>query len=260
MARGTGPKRNPNKITIGDGSIRDLAYWLMGGDVTVKRGKKTVSSSEAREEMSTYTQFGNRSIKDAYNPLKDYKGKYKPREESTPSMLSQDIGEGRASGVNPQNIGNRFNPNPMYSRVSNQNPELNRQTYERPKYGPPSTYRSPSRARVNIPRAYSGNQTPISTNNMVAPPSINMPDKIISRDNMNRPIYPEARAIMEEKGTFPSTNPIQQRDKTFGDDFGAGFNMGGYVQPKKKKKKKKMYGGKMKKYAKGGGIRKPKYS
>jgi hypothetical protein len=65
---------------------------------------------------------------------------------------------------------------------------------------------------------------------------------------------------MEEKGTFPSTNPIQQRDKTFGDDFGAGFNMGGYVQPKKKKKKKKMYGGKMKKYAKGGGIRKPKYS
>ena len=38
------------------------------------------------------------------------------------------------------------------------------------------------------------------------------------------------------------------------------FNMGGYVQPKKKKKKKKMYGGKMKKYAKGGGIRKPKYS
>ena len=31
-------------------------------------------------------------------------------------------------------------------------------------------------------------------------------------------------------------------------------------KPKKKKKKKKMYGGKMKKYAKGGGIRKPKYS
>jgi len=35
--------------------------------------------------------------------------------------------------------------------------------------------------------------------------------------------------------------------------------MGGPV--KKKKKKKRMgYGGKMKKYAKGGGIRKPKYS
>ena len=43
-------------------------------------------------------------------------------------------------------------------------------------------------------------------------------------------------------------------------EIGAGFNMGGYVQPKKKKKKKKMYGGKMKKYAKGGGIRKPRYS
>ncbi len=39
---------------------------------------------------------------------------------------------------------------------------------------------------------------------------------------------------------------------------GGGMAYGGV--PKKKKKKKKMYGGKMKKYAKGGGIRKPKYS
>ena len=37
------------------------------------------------------------------------------------------------------------------------------------------------------------------------------------------------------------------------------FYGGGKVHSKKKKKKK-MYGGKMKKYAKGGGIRKPKYS
>ena len=38
------------------------------------------------------------------------------------------------------------------------------------------------------------------------------------------------------------------------------MNMGGYVQPKKKKKRRMGHGGKMKKYAKGGGIRKPKYS
>ena len=33
MARGTGPKRNPNKITIGDGSISDLIKFLVGEDI-----------------------------------------------------------------------------------------------------------------------------------------------------------------------------------------------------------------------------------
>tara|TARA_R110002110_G_scaffold263503_1_gene479213 strand:- start:420 stop:1193 length:774 start_codon:yes stop_codon:yes gene_type:complete len=46
---------------------------------------------------------------------------------------------------------------------------------------------------------------------------------------------------------------------TGGFEAGQAFYGGGKVHTKKKRKKK-MYGGKMKKYAKGGGIRKPKYS
>ena len=49
--RGTGPKPNKNKVTIGDGSIRDLAYWLMGGDVSVKRGKHVVPTSDIKKAV-----------------------------------------------------------------------------------------------------------------------------------------------------------------------------------------------------------------
>ena len=54
--RGTGPssaKNQPRKITIGDGSIRDLVYFLMGGDVDTKRGRKKVSSGDVRNEVQS---------------------------------------------------------------------------------------------------------------------------------------------------------------------------------------------------------------
>ena len=50
---------------------------------------------------------------------------------------------------------------------------------------------------------------------------------------------------------------IPEGDQFFGDEYGAGASMGGPV--KRRKKKAKGHGGKIKRYAKGGGIRRAKY-
>ena len=60
--------------------------------------------------------------------------------------------------------------------------------------------------------------------------------------------------VWEYEGLYEGNRDI---DEVFGDTYGAGFYMGG---PVRKRRKKRKSGGKVKKYAKGGGIRKPKYS
>ena len=212
----------PSKITIGDGSIRDLAYWLMGGDVSVKKGRKKVSSDSVREETKNIIPTILKESKvrrdedkygPAYNPLTDYSGKY-----SQGQMAEPDQREYESSP--------RGYSNPYANKVS-----------------PPDRRAMYGRAAPQASQPIMDNPfTPVS------------PDR--PRPLMNQ--YKNPR--IQQEGEF-GPSPEQPRDEAFGDDFGAGFNMGGYVQPKKKKKKKKMmYGGKMKKYAKGGGIRKAKYS
>ena len=205
----------PPKITIGDGSIRDLAYWLMGGDVSTKRGKKKVSSSEVRAEVTSLA----RAQMEGNSPyVPDYAAREKAFDETV---------------------------------------QRNRSEPDQREYGPsPRGYSNPYANKVSPPdrRAMYGRATP------QAQPVIDNPFTPVSPDRPRPLMNQYKNPRIQQEGEF-GPSPEQPRDETFGDDFGAGFNMGGYVQPKKKKKKKKMmYGGKMKKYAKGGGVRKPKYS
>jgi len=86
------------------------------------------------------------------------------------------------------------------------------------------------------------------------PSSPTMPDR-------SKPI---SMPPMPDRIEGPPPRPVNLRSikevspDTGGFEPGMSFYGGGKVHSKKKKKK--MYGGKMKKYAKGGGIRKPKYS
>tara|TARA_R110000796_G_scaffold3584_3_gene13888 strand:- start:217 stop:891 length:675 start_codon:yes stop_codon:yes gene_type:complete len=217
--RGTGPsnaKNQPNKITIGDGSIRDLAYWLMGGDVSTKRGKKKVSSNEVRAEVTSLA----RAQMEGNSPyVPDYAAREKAFDETV---------------------------------------QRNRSEPDQREYGPsPRGYSNPYANKVSPPdrRAMYGRAAPQATQ-----PIMDNPFTPVSPDRPRPLMNQYKNPRIQQEGEF-GPSPEQPRDEAFGDDFGAGFNMGGYVQPKKKKKKKKMmYGGKMKKYAKGGGIRKAKYS
>ena len=209
----------PPKITIGDGSVRDLAYWLMGGDVTVKRGKKKANSNTVREEfretiptilkeysgkyspemteMRSKIRSNTERYGPAYNPLTDYTGKYSPSRNDnlspyTSSRINRSISQG---------------PRPSYGPV--QSVPLMEPNYERRKAIPDQKVEDFGGLYQN-PDAYAGDPE-FDYDIMMTPP-------------------------------------------------GGGMAYGGMVSAPKKRKKKRMYGGKMKKYAKGGGIRKPKYS
>ena len=242
MARGTGPKRNPNKITIGDGSIRDLAYWLMGGDLPVKRGRKKVSAASVRNETKkiiptilkdSRTRADKEKYGPSYNPLTDYSGKYSPEqveERNRIDQLTQNrerIERDRLASYEQAPLGEFYTGtgNPMYQSSTSDSTGLNERM---PMYGRRKA--TPTQPMVN--------------NRTTTPMPPNRPVPLMS--STTKPIKPIEDAY--------------EGDPEFFGEGQVGFNMGGYVQPKKKKKKKKMYGGKMKKYAKGGGIRKPKYS
>ena len=230
--RGTGPKPNKNKITIGDGSIRDLAYWLIGGDVSVKRGGKKASSSTVREEFKktvpTILSKARPSLFDSYyNPLTDYEGKYSPDEkerqardpiQKKPFIRPVDFRAYKPRGnhtLPEKPVQDRFNP-----------------TQPRPA--------SPTSTQLNrsVPLMGRGPQRP-PTNPNIAREALRDRERSLS-ERFKRSVPADWQREQPEE--YPPTLAY----------------MGGPV--KRRKRKKYMGGGKMKKYAKGGGIRKPKYS
>jgi hypothetical protein len=245
----------PPKITIGDGSVRDLAYWLMGGNVSVKRGRKKVSSDSVREETKSIipTLLKESRVREdkeqygpAYNPLTDYSGKYSPKqveERIQIASLNSNAEKQRrlnAASYEQAPLGEFYTGtgNPMVKEG------LGRSTEKKPMYG---------RRRPENTQPMLGNpRNPVS------------PDR--PRPLMNQYQNPK----IQQEGEFGKNSDAYSGDPEFGYDYkiendimmtppGA-MAYGGMVTTPKKRKKKKMYGGKMKKYAKGGGIRKPKYS
>ena len=217
--RGTGPssaKNQPRKITIGDGSIRDLVYFLMGGDVDTKRGRKKVSSGDVRNEVQSLVRAqmqGNSPFVPDYAAREAEFDRVVNRNRSMASqpVVREEANIESAVDYFPTNVSGK-----RMGEFEGAVPLLSQRVYGNRRYDP-------------IPRR-------------------------------NTQIYP----IVERKQEPVNENkfnirPVDQNTGGYTEGMGM-MNMGGYVQPKKKKKKKKMYGGKMKKYAKGGGIRKPKYS
>jgi len=229
--RGTGPsnaKNQPKKITIGDGSIRDLAYWLMGGDVSTKQGKKKVSSSKVRAEAYSLA----RAQMQGNSP---YVPDYAAREAEFDRVVQR----------------NRSDPKPEATLplAPNQNS---------PYTGVRGYSNTDGQRGMGMNRPNDAYASPVKQNVPLMQPNY----------DRRRMLFDQAKDTRYEKPIGPNrAEPDLSAYEDGGGDpefFGegqVGFNMGGYVQPKKKKKKKKMmYGGKMKKYAKGGGVRKPKYS
>jgi len=231
--RGTGPssaKNQPKKITIGDGSIRDLVYFLMGGDVATKSGRKKVSSGDVRNEVQSLVRAqmqGNSPFVPDYTAREAEFDRVVNRNRS---MVSQPVVRGEADIDRSKSpyTGTRGYSNPEGQRLVDR---------------PNRSYSSPTAQNVPLMKA---------------------------NYDRRRMMFNQARDTQYENPIGPSMTeqPIPDAyndgggdpNYSLGVDTEGYFNMGGYVQPKKKKKKKKMYGGKMKKYAKGGGIRKPKYS
>jgi hypothetical protein len=243
--RGTGPKPNRNKITIGDGTIRDLAYWLIGGDVSVKRGGKKASSSTVREEFKetiphvlNYEKYklpekeiqrrvGARNIPASYyDPLTDYTGKYSPR---SMAMLKQNQPE--------RNVGYDW-PKDVYGQPKGEFGREKSLFYKSPMYRGRETAAGDRRALGPL-------REPTL---QPRPTSPTAPSLDRSVPLMGRGLPPAPRS---PRGQIP------EGDQFFGDEYGAGASMGGPV--KRRKKKTMRHGGKIKKYAKGGGIRRAKY-
>lgn len=213
----------PPKITIGDGSIRDLAYWLMGGDVSTKRGRKKVSSSEVRAEVTSLA----RAQMEGNSP---YVPDYAAREKAFDETVQRNRSEPDQREFSPRGYSN-----PYANKVS-----------------PPDRRAMYGRAAPQAQPVIDNPFTPVS------------PDR--PRPLMNQYQNPK----IQQEGEFGKNSDAYSGDPEFGYDYkiendimmtppGA-MAYGGMVTTPKKRKKKKMYGGKMKKYAKGGGIRKPKYS
>ena len=237
--RGTGPsnaKNQPNKITIGDGSIRDLAYWLMGGDVSTKQGKKKVSSKQVRAEVTSLARAqmqGNSpyvpdyAAREAEFDRVVQRNRSVPRAEPVtalaPNQNSPYTGVRGYSNTDGQRGMGMNSPNTAYASPVKQNVPLMQPNYDRRKMlfdqAKDTQYQNPIGPDRASPGAYN--------------------------DGGGDPEFG-----YDIEGDIMMTPP------------GGGMAYGGIVTtPKKKKKKKKMmYGGKMKKYAKGGGIRKAKYS
>jgi hypothetical protein len=239
------------QITIGDGSIRDLAYWLMGGDVTVKRGKTTIDGSKVRGEVAEHIKFGERNRQDsAYNIKTDYKGKYsRSRDDSsvTPVGLDTDRVSRKPVLDYPVSTGAIYETGGSLQRANMSDPASVGSIYESAPPPNPISIRTPPQAVAKPVRLVNTMRKPVKPRKPLIHPSMRPYKEAVTPYNIDNPNVQALRG-----------DPTP-RDETFGDDFGAGFYMGGPV--KKKKKKKRMgYGGKMKKYAKGGGIRKPKYS
>ena len=210
--RGTGPssaKNQPRKITIGDGSIRDLVYFLMGGDVTTKKGRKKVASSDVRNEVQSL-------VRAQMQENSPFTPDYAAREREFNRVVQRN----RTPSPPPQEPQEVFNQKGL--------------------------------------RGYSNPNIPIQKK--AERPAI--PLSVINE--MNR-----SENVMDKRYT---NNPAILREGEYGDvdayagdpEFdimmtppGGGMAYGG---PVRKRRKKRKYGGKMKKYAKGGGIRKPTYS
>ena len=236
--RGAGPKPNKNKITIGDGSIRDLAYWLMGGDVSVKRGRKNVSASQTREEIpyalrDARTRLDAKKYDSYYNPLTDYEGKYDAQtladQRTKERLMAEREMEKRTETI----------PRDIYGRQVGEFDQPRSRMYDSPMYKGTGTAAGDRRALgpLREPTLQPRPTSPTS-------PQLNRNVPLMGRVPHRSPRKP-----------LPPMQQIPDEDAW---DAGAMSYMGGPV--KKRKRKKYMGGGKIKKYAKGGGIRKPKYS
>ena len=257
--RGTGPKPNKNKVTIGDGSIRDLAYWLMGGDVSVKRGKHVVPTSDIKKAVGkeewaykggegTFTRVptilsraktGN--IRDSYyNPLTDYEGKY-----DTQTIANQRANQRRKQEMMAERERvNRADPFPknVYGERMGEFDQPRSRMYDSPMYRGTGTAAGDRRTfgsfREPTLRPRPAQLRPASPTS----PQLNRNVPLMGREPQRPPRKP-----------LPPMQQIPDEDA-----WGAMSYMGGPV--KRRKRKKYMGGGKMRKYAKGGGIRKAKYS
>ena len=210
----------PRKIIIGDGSVRDLVYFLMGGDVTTKKGRKKVASSDVRNEVQSLVRYqmqGNSPFTPDYaarearfnevverNRSKNLQRDHSPYTSPKPIVRSE-AGERRPYGV----------------------------LSSRPQQGTPNYVDREARFNEVVQR----NRQPVP---------------LMNKEYTNNP------AILRE-GEYGNVDAYAG-DPEFDIMMtppGGGMAYGG---PVRKRRKKRKYGGKMKKYAKGGGIRKPTYS
>jgi len=263
--RGTGPSKKTStrkKLTIGDGSIRDLAYWLTGGDVSVKWGKNTTSGDRLRmkvmrlgKDRMPVTPVDRKNF-GAYNIMEDYTGKYEdglgPPITSMPSVDPNR----KPATFGETSMSERQRGEPYTGSRVSKDAGRGRRAYKG-EWGDvgrrgtatlmPGGYGQRRRITSPEPQSYPPSLMPSSPSAKLGSPSM-----------LKRPVHPAVREMLN-KGINPMTAPpIPERDEVFGDEYGAGFYTGGPV--KKRKRKKYMGGGKMRKYAKGGGIRKAKYS
>lgn len=229
----------PSKITIGDGSIRDLAYWLMGGDVSTKQGKKKVSSKQVRAEVTSLA----RAQMQGNSP---YVPDYAAREAEFDRVVQRNRSAPRPEPVTalPPNQNSPYTGVRGYSNTDGQRDMgMNR---------PSTAYASP--VKQNVPLMQPNYDRRKMLFNQAKDTQYQNPIGPNKADRISPGAYDDGGGDPEFgydiEGDIMMTPP------------GGGMAYGGMVTtPKKKKKKKKMmYGGKMKKYAKGGGVRKPKYS
>jgi len=207
----------PKKITIGDGSIRDLVYFLMGGDVTTKKGRKKVASSDVRNEVQSLV----RAQMQGNSPF-------------TPDYAAREA---------------KFNE--VVERNRSKNLQRDHSPYTRPK---------------PIVRSEAGERRPYGV--LSSRPQQDTPNYIDREARFNE-VVPRNRQPVPLMDKEYTTHPTILKEGEYGnvdayagdpEFFGpgeVGFYKGG---PVRKRRKKRKYGGKMKKYAKGGGIRKPTYS
>jgi hypothetical protein len=227
MARGTGPsskKNQPRKITIGDGSISDLIKFLVGEDLPIKRGNQVVSKETIEKEIPKVLDVGSYKL---------------PQAEIDRRVASK--------GPYPEAYNIKSDYKGTYSPASM---KAKAEKAEAEKIESAGGY---------FPKNVSGDRmgefqgaAPFSAQRVYGNRRY---DPMPRRNAQAYPIVPQKQEPVNENKF--NVKPVDQSTGGYTEGMGM-MSMGGYVRPKKKKKK--TYGGKIKKYAKGGGIRKPKYS
>ena len=269
--RGTGSQKSTQQLTIGNGGIRDFFRWLTGDDVSIKYGNKNIGETgkqNLKEQVMGTLEFGKRmpNFGKSYNILRDFKGKYPPPEgEVIPEGLrprEEYVGPRGGTGYAPLSRSQKSLPATQFYRRP-----INDQVGSREftPYKGPEAYRTRSYSRRVMPPTYGSTGSPVR---VPAPPMIRPlsnvppgegpPRPPLIGEGIKRPLHPQEREMYNRNINPQTSPPIPAQDEFFGDEWGSGSALGGPV--KKRKRKKYMGGGKMKKYAKGGGIRKPKYS
>ena len=229
MARGTGPssrKTQPRKITIGDGSISDLIKFLVGEDLPIKRGNQVVSKETIEKEIPKVLDVANYQL---------------PQKEINRRVASK--------GPYPEAYNIKTDYKGTYSPASI---KARAEKAEAEKIDSAGGY-FPTNVSGKRMGEFEG-AVPLLSQRVYGNRRY---DSIPRRNTQTYPIVERKQEPVNENKF--NIRPVDQDTGGYTEGMGM-MNMGGYVQPKKKKKRRMGHGGKMKKYAKGGGIRKPKYS